>query len=106
MGFFHFRVKKYIEIRVADSVPLNRALSYVALIKGLIYSEENLSELETALSGITSIEQIEDAVDRIIVEGIDAKIYDDKSASEWYKYLVELAGNALTGKEREYLNNV
>ena len=106
MGFFHFRVKKYIEIRVADSVPLNRALSYVALIKGLIYSEENLSELETALSGITSIEQIEDAVDRIIIEGIDAKIYDDKSASEWYKYLVELAGNALTDKEREYLNNV
>lgn len=106
MGFFHFRVKKYIEIRVADSVPLNRALSYVALIKGLIYSEENLSELETALAGITSIEQIEDAVDRIIVDGLDAKIYNDWPASEWYKYLVELANNALTDKEREYLNNV
>ena len=106
MGFFHFRVKKYIEIRVADSVPLNRALSYVALIKGLIYSEENLSELETALSAITSIEQIEDAVDRIIVDGFDAKIYDDQPTSEWYKYLVELAGQALSEKEREYLNNV
>ena len=58
MGFFHFRIKKYIEIRVADSVPLGRALSYVALIKGLIYSEENLARLEKDLSHITSIEQI------------------------------------------------
>ena len=32
MGFFHFRVKKYIEIRVADSVPIEKALGYAALI--------------------------------------------------------------------------
>ena len=106
MGFFHFRIKKYIEIRVADSVPLGRALSYVALIKGLIYSEENLEELETALADIKSIEQIEDAIDAIIVSGIDAKIYGDRTAREWYNYLLELAGKALTEKEREYLNNV
>ena len=106
MGFFHFRIKKYIEIRVADSVPLGRALSYVALIKGLIYSEENLSELETALADITTIEQIEDAVDAIIVFGLEAKIYGDQTAREWYKYLLELANNALPEKEREYLKNV
>lgn len=106
MGFFHFRIKKYIEIRVADSVPLGRALSYVALIKGLIYSEDNLSILETAFSDIKSIEQIEDAIDAIIVSGIDAKIYGDRTAREWYNYLLELANNALNDKEREYLNNV
>ena len=106
MGFFHFRIKKYIEIRVADSVPLGRALSYVALIKGLIYSEENLSILETELKDINSIEQIEDAVDAVIVSGLDAKIYGDRTAREWYNYLLELAGNSLDEKEREYLNNV
>ena len=106
MGFFHFRIKKYIEIRVADSVPLGRALSYVALIKGLIYSEENLEELETALADINSIEQIEDAIDAIIVSGLDTKIYGDRTAREWYNYLLELANKALTEKEREYLNNV
>ena len=106
MGFFHFRIKKYIEIRVADSVPLDRALSYVALIKGLIYSDENLSALETELSGITSIEQIEDAVDSIIVSGLDAKIYGDRTVREWYKYLLELANNALSEEERKYLLNV
>ena len=106
MGFFHFRIKKYIEIRVADSVPLGRALSYVALIKGLIYSEENLEELETALADITSIEQIEDAIDAIIVSGLDAVIYGDRTVNEWYNYLLELANKALTEKEREFLNNV
>ena len=106
MGFFHFRIKKYIEIRVADSVPLGRALSYVALIKGLIYSDENLSILETELADINSIEQIEDAVDAVIVSGLDAKIYGDRTAREWYNYLLELAGHSLDEKEREYLNNV
>ena len=106
MGFFHFRIKKYIEIRVADSVPLDRALSYVALIKGLIYSDENLTRLEKDLSDITSIEQIEDAVDSIIVSGLDAKIYGDQTVREWYKYLLELADNALPENEREYLKNV
>ena len=106
MGFFHFRIKKYIEIRVADSVPLGRALSYVALIKGLVYSDENLSILENALTDIKSIGQIEDAIDEIMVSGIDAKIYGDRTAREWYNYLLELADNALNEKEREYLNNV
>ena len=106
MGFFHFRVKKYIEIRVADSVPLDRALSYVALIKGLIYSEENLTELENRLRFIDSPEKIQEAVDEIIVSGLDAVIYDEKTAGEWYKYLVELAGSALSKKDQEYLLNV
>ena len=106
MGFFHFRIKKYIEIRVADSVPWDRALSYVALIKGLIYSEENLSALESELAGITSIEQIEDAVDSIIVSGPDAKIYEERTVREWYKHLLELAYNALPEQERKYLINV
>ena len=71
-----------------------------------IYSEENLTELEKAFAGVTSIEQIEDAVDSIIVSGLDAKIYGDQPVSEWYKYLLELAYNALPEQEREYLINV
>lgn len=106
MGFFHFRVKKYIEIRVADSVPIERALSYLALIKGLIYSEKNLSILEEKLASVDSISRIEEAVDDIIVSGLDTFIYDEMTAREWYKYLVELAASALSDKEREYLFNV
>jgi protein-tyrosine phosphatase len=41
MGFFHFRIKKYIEVRVADIVPIKKALGYTALLKGIVYSERN-----------------------------------------------------------------
>ena len=46
MGFFHFRIKKYIKIRISDSVPIKKALYYVALTKGIVYSEQNLDLLE------------------------------------------------------------
>jgi glutamate--cysteine ligase len=106
MGFFHFRIKKYIEVRVADSVPIDKALGYVALLKGIVYSEENLHALENELSFITDLNQIQDAVEKIEVDGLDAVIYEDRTAAEWADYLIDLAGQALTNKDKEYLENV
>lgn len=106
MGFFHFRVKKYIEIRVADSVPILKALGYVALIKGLIYSEENLKKLEEALASVEDIDSIQKAVEAIEIDGFDAKIYDGKTAGEWADYLIDIAGNSLGDSDKEYLKGV
>ena len=106
MGFFHFRVKKYIEVRVADSVPIEKALGYVALLKGLIYSEDNLAALEDELSYIDDPGQIQEAVEIIEEKGYDAVIYDDRTAADWADYLIELAGESLTLRDKEYLENV
>ncbi len=106
MGFFHFRVKKYIEIRVADSVPILKALGYVALIKGLIYSEGNLKKLEEALASVEDIDSIQKAVEAIETDGFDAKIYDGKTAGEWADYLIDIAGNSLGDSDKEYLKGV
>lgn len=106
MGFFHFRVKKYIEIRVADSVPILKALGYVALIKGLIYSEENLKKLEEALASVEDIDSIQKAVEAIEIDGFNAKIYDGKTAGEWADYLIDIAGNSLGDSDKEYLKGV
>ncbi len=106
MGFFHFRIKKYIEIRVADSVPLDRALGYVALIKGIVYSDENLGILEKKLSSVDTIDKIQQAVEAIEVDGYNAVIYDGRTASEWAAHLVELALAGLSGKDKEYLESV
>ncbi len=106
MGFFHFRVKKYIEVRVADSVPIDKALGYVALLKGIAYSEENLELLEDVLSSVASISDIQAAVEEIERDGLDAVIYDGKTAEEWADYIVSLASETLSDKDREYLNNV
>ena len=106
MGFFHFRVKKYIEVRGADSVPIDRALGYVALLKGIVYSEDSLNILENELSDIDDLSQIQEAVERIEEDGFDALIYDDKTASWWGNHLIELAQKSLAHEDKEYLEYV
>lgn len=106
MGFFHFRIKKYIEIRVADSVPLERALGYVALIKGLIYSDKNIRLLNEILSIVTDLDSIQNAVEEIEKNGFDAIIYNGRSALEWSEQLYNLAESALDAEDKEYLKGV
>ena len=105
MGFFHFRVKKYIEIRVADSVPLDRALGYVALLKGIVYSDDSLAELERELYDVDSPEKIQQAVEVIEAEGYNAEVYGRK-ASVWAAHLVHLALDHLSEEDKEYLESV
>ena len=106
MGFFHFRIKKYIEIRVADSVPLERALGYVALLKGLIYSDKNIRLLDEILSIVTDLDSIQNAVEEIEKNGFDAIIYNGRSALEWSEQLYKLAESALDAEDKEYLKGV
>ncbi|MCR4688401.1 MAG: hypothetical protein K5745_02510 [Saccharofermentans sp.] len=105
MGFFHFRVKRYIEIRVADSVPLDRALGYAALIKGIVYSDSNLTRLEHELRGIDSLDKIQKAVESVEIFGLDGEVYG-RPAHEWAAYLYDLALSKLPENEKEYLTNV
>ena len=106
MGFFHFRIKRYIEIRVADSVSIERALGYVALLKGIVYSDDNLMKLDRELIGIDSADRIQVAVEEVEKNGLDAVIYDGKTVLQWAEHLIELAGNELCNKDKEYLKNV
>ena len=105
MGFFHYRVKKYIEIRVADSVPLDRALGYVAILKGIVYSDDNLSALENELADVDTAEKIQQAVEDIERDGYNAVVYGRK-ATEWAAHLYELALDKLPDTDKEYLKNV
>ena len=103
MGFFHLRIKTYIEIRIADSVPIDRALGLVALLKGIAYSEDNMKILEDELFDINSAEMIQNAIEKIEEDGFDAVIYKNKSAREWADRLIELARNGLSSEETAYL---
>lgn len=106
MGFFHFRIKKYIEIRIADSVPINKALGYAALLKGIVYSEKNLSLLEKDLSDIDTIGKIQDAVIQIEKDGFDAVIYHNMTAADWAARLLQITSDALSEEEKGYLKYV
>ncbi len=41
-SFTDVRLKEYLEIRMADSLPLPLALGYLALLKGIFYDQRNL----------------------------------------------------------------
>ena len=94
------RVKNYIEVRMMDAIPYPLNFSCVALIKGLMYDEENLEILtdlvkdcdyETMVAGRKAVEK----------EGIYAE-YLGMTVLEWGKKLLKLAKNALP-VEKKYL---
>ena len=101
------RLKRYVEIRQADSLPLEPGLGYVALIKGLFYSETNLEILEHALGARADgtwpyVEQdVEDAIDAIVADGFEAQVYG-RSVTAWADLLFRLAPDGL-GTEVGYL---
>lgn len=106
MGFFHFRVKNYIEIRIADAVPRGKALGYIALIKGIIYSDSAVTLLSKELEYIQDAASIQDVVERIERDGFDAVAYNGKTAREWAEHLIGVASGHLDEEEKEYLNHV
>lgn len=105
MFFPHIRLKKYLEIRVADSVSKNRMLGYAALIKGLLYSDENLKQLEEKLEKIRAISQVKEAEKAIMEQGYYADVYG-KLAVEWIYDFYEMAKKGLPMEEQIYLKGI
>ncbi len=107
------RLKRYIEIRPADALPLEPALGYVALIKGIFYGQNNLDFLEDALGAkenpadITgksypyTEQSIEEAIQEIIEKRDNASVYG-RTVVEWIDYLFMLAARGLN-TEVDYL---
>ncbi|MBQ3302469.1 MAG: glutamate--cysteine ligase [Eggerthellaceae bacterium] len=102
MFFNDVRLKRYIEIRPADSMPIPFVTAYAALIKGLFYDRENLNHLIELTASIKN-DDIEQAKRELTEQGFDAVMYDMK-ASELALQLFEWAHDALASNERNYLS--
>ena len=68
------RLKTYLEIRSADSMPIPYAEAYVTLIKGLFYSEASLDALDELTKGVDEA-AVEDARNALMADGYDAVVY-------------------------------
>ena len=110
------RLKRFVEIRPADSLPQEYLEGYAALVKGLFYSDESLRALEQAF-GVVKDDQgkdawplteqdVEEAIDAIRKHGYDATFYGDhaKTLRSWIDLLFSLARKALPANERSYLD--
>ncbi|MGI6104940.1 MAG: glutamate-cysteine ligase family protein [Raoultibacter sp.] len=101
MLFNDVRLKTYIEIRPADAMPVPCVLAYAALIKGLFYSEESLSALETLFAHVDAA-AIEDAKNALMQDGYCAFVYG-RPAYTYVDLIHTLAHTALDEKDRAYL---
>lgn len=101
MFFNDVRLKTYIEIRPADSLPVPYAIAYAALIKGLFYDEGNLAHLVARYAGTTEADILE-AKHALMARGYAGTVYGRAASSE-AEHLVDLAEAALSAEDRALL---
>lgn len=107
------RLKLFVEIRPADSLPEECILGYTALVKGLFYSDTSLAAIEEAL-GVSpeaaaersawplSKEDVDEGVAQIQAHGLDGLVYGE-TLRAWEERLFSLARTALGDEEQSYL---
>ncbi|MGM0420057.1 MAG: glutamate-cysteine ligase family protein [Bacillota bacterium] len=104
-SFTDVRLKEYLEVRMADALPLKLALGYLALMKGLLYDQDNLEYLNSRANTMTSLE-VEEAIVRITGEGCQANYTDNLTMAEWLIKLIEVAPRGLDVEENSHLLNL
>ena len=100
MVFPDVRVKKFLELRMMDSVPYPYNFGAYALLKGLLYNEDNLNMLYEGFKDL-SPEVILKTREDMYVYGNEAKFLD-KTLKEWTEVFISMAENVL-GEEKSYL---
>lgn len=99
--FNDVRLKNFIEIRPADALPTNMEVAYVALIKGIFYSEEAISSIEDYF-GHQSETSFEEAKRNLEEKGLSGEVYG-MPATTACKKLLDVASLGLDKDEKKYL---
>ncbi|WP_165248343.1 glutamate-cysteine ligase family protein [Adlercreutzia sp. ZJ141] len=101
MFFTDVRLKTYIEIRPADTMPVPYAIAYAALIKGLFYNEHSLRALEQ-LIGEPTEEDVVCAKHELMTHGYKARVYGS-CVADICDDLLAIAHAGLPDDEREVI---
>jgi len=96
------RLKKYLEFRAADSMPIARAIGFSMLIKKLMYEADVLDALDERLGHIETVEDIYAAEDAVFEQGFHAVVYG-KHVMEWMKDLFSAALGCASSEEKEFI---
>ena len=103
MVFPDVRLKNYIEIRPADSMPIEYTLSYAALVKGIFRRTDEISRA----IGLDKIKthEAENAKAELMRHGFDGEIYGI-NAHRLLLYLLDTAKSALDAADAKYLAEI
>lgn len=101
MQFPDVRLKTYLEIRPADSMPIPYVIAYAALIKGLFYCPDSLTALDELFCDVDAT-TFEEAKDHLMEQGYAATVYG-KPAAKLCDKIMEIAANGLSEQDAVYL---
>ncbi len=103
MAFPDVRLKSYLEIRGADSLPKEKMLAYCAFIKGILYSGEGLKECGRMIRDLKIGEgDVQRAQDDLMEKGWQGMLYGQR-AEDFAAGLLKLAERNLPREEQEFL---
>ena len=103
MVFPMVRLKNYIEIRYADSMPIEKAMSYVVFMKGLFVGIEETNAYFEMLH-VNHIEMVESAYRTLRMYGKKAEIYG-KAFEDIVKDLYGIVKRHIREEEFTWINN-
>ena len=104
------RLKNFIEIRPADSMPISQVAGYAALVQGLFYSEGAMQKIENAL-GVKNNKWPFDnnatdaTMNAIRSHGLNAA-FAGKTVTEWVHFLFEVAKENLSNVDVAHLGKL
>jgi len=101
MFFYDVRAKQYIEIRMADCLPKKVALAYAAMLKGLLYHEKNLLQLEELFDRV-STQQVE-KMKRTLMEDREKAVVYGRNVFDFIELLLDMSEKGLAETEKAYL---
>ncbi len=101
MAFPDVRLKNYIEIRGADSMPLPYLMGYLALIKGIFFHRSAINAVMDQFESIREAD-IKAAENSLMKKGYSGEIYGIPAQEFIHKVLI-LAESTLTPDEKEML---
>jgi len=101
MVFPDVRGKNYIEIRMADSMPADLSMAYLAMIKGLFYHQGNLEKLYQK-SLAYGDEDIQGLKEGVVTQGYQVP-FGGKDLGSFGEELIQMGEAALEKEERSMI---
>lgn len=104
------RLKNFVEIRPADSLPAPLMAGYAALVKGIFYSQRSLQVIEEAFGVVEGVWPLTDdsanqALKSIQEDGAEAVVCG-KTLAEWQELIFEIADGALDKEDAAHLHDL
>lgn len=104
------RLKNFVEIRPADSLPAPLMAGYAALVKGIFYSQRSLQAIEEAFGVVEGVWPLTDdsanqALKSIQEDGAEAVVCG-KTLAEWQELIFEIADGVLDKEDAAHLHDL